>query len=356
MQRVLIASNQLFHFAGSELVALEFAQHFKKRNADVVAFANIVGGPMRKQFERAGVPVIDDPGAIKPLTFDLVYMQHHVAALFDYGPSPIDRARSLVVLGRLSPTGFLESGGWGYESAIGDLMLANSLETAASLTRQGCSLPVRVFHNAAPADFHHERPHPLPDAPRRVIVVTNHEDGSLRAAIERMRERCDVLCVGLRFGKPRAVSRSLLQKHDLVVTIGKTVQYALASRVPVFVYDKHGGPGYLNDQNWKRAAAHNFSGRCTPVVRSASDLVAAIFDGYAQGRAFAEGMDKSKLSRFFLPRYLNSLGEPTCNETRRRRLASMPSREREMADYVRDLQLMLRAARAAKPAMDPLRA
>jgi hypothetical protein len=46
-----------------------------------------------------------------------------------------------------------------------------------------------------------------------------------------------------------------------VVTIGKTVPYCLALKIPVYCYDHFGGPGWLHEENLDLASQNNFSGR-----------------------------------------------------------------------------------------------
>jgi hypothetical protein len=343
----LIGTNHLVDLGGSETVALEFGQYFRARGASVVAYANVIGDPMKQRFRKAGIELCDEPAAIRPLAFDLVYLQHHVAPLFEYARQSADRPATLVAYGRLAPTGYLESAGWSYEKALGDLVLANSRETSDSLVAQGCALPVKVFHNAAPAAFHRKR-ESLPDTPRRILVVTNHQEPSLMAAIDLLRQRAHVLHLGFSGEAVRPVTPALIGKHDLVVSIGKTVQYAIAGHTPVFVYDRFGGPGYLDPARWAEAADRNFSGRCTPHRRTPEALAEEILEGYSRGRAFAQATGPEIRRRFHLSRHLAGLAarKPSSNEARRARLGEPCFlRERLMAQHVREQAVLLKAER-----------
>jgi len=57
------------------------------------------------------------------------------------------------------------------------------------------------------------------------------------------------------------IEDKVLENYDLVITIGKTVNYCLALGVPVYCYDWFGGSGYLNPGNFAINKRHNFSGR-----------------------------------------------------------------------------------------------
>ena len=82
------------------------------------------------------------------------------------------------------------------------------------------------------------------------------------------------------------VSPAHVDAADAVITIGKTVQYALAAACPVFCYDIHGGPGWLTQRNLGTARRHNFSGR--PFARmDAAAIARQVLDGYAGALAEA---------------------------------------------------------------------
>ncbi|GHU07663.1 hypothetical protein FACS189431_2590 [Alphaproteobacteria bacterium] len=67
--------------------------------------------------------------------------------------------------------------------------------------------------------------------------------------------------VGKYANNERRVDADLYQQFDLIVGIGKNVQYSLVSGVPVYIYGRFGGSGYLNSTNFDKNRANNFSGR-----------------------------------------------------------------------------------------------
>ena len=77
------------------------------------------------------------------------------------------------------------------------------------------------------------------------------------------------------------VDETVLPAYDLVVSIGKTVPYALAQRVPVYYNDHFGGPGYLDAHNFERARHGNFCGRAFWRTLNAAELYADIKAGHA---------------------------------------------------------------------------
>lgn len=339
-RRLLIATHQLAAIQGSEVIALETARHFAATGCEITVFTNLAGRPMKEAIEAVtGTPILTDPAQIRPFSFDMAYVQHQPLGLFDYRASADDRTTTRIVTGRLSRRAYLESGGWLHDRILVDHVLANSELTAEHLASVGHDCPTTVFHNAAPAEY--IAPFRARSAtPRRILVVTNHRDPALIEAIEILRQRATVDHVGFRGDRIALVTPETIAGADLVVSIGKTIPYALAGRVPVYVYDHFGGPGYLDAGNIETAARFSFSGRCCERRLSGAEIAAEIIDGYAKGVAFARDTPQAWLQRFHLPRYLDLLLEPprVSNAEKRRRMADAPflAQERLLASHIRE--------------------
>lgn len=348
--RILIATNHLEHLGGSEVIALEFAAYFRGRGHAVDVFANWTRPPMEDLFRaRLGLAIETEPAAIAPLRYDLVYFQHQIAGLFDYARTEEDRSASRIVFRRLSRRSFLESGGWVHDNVLGDLTIANSELTAARLRETGVIHPVTVFHNAAPAAFG-APPRTLPEAPARILLVTNHDDSAVLDAARRLRGHAELRHVGRSAGDQALVTPTEIQGTDLVISIGKSVQYALLAHTPVYVYDHFGGPGYLTPENCERAAHYSFTGRCCERKLGGEALCAEILAGYAGGCDFARRENAAFLRRFRLEPYLDDLlALPAhSNPERRDRIEANSgalARERLMAEHIRESYRRIEARR-----------
>ncbi|WP_373355964.1 glycosyltransferase [Pseudoroseicyclus sp. CXY001] len=297
--RILVCTHHLHTWAGSELVALELHDALAEAGHEVSLFCPFAD----PKFVTLALPdwqaVLADPALVDLGAYDVVFDLHQTIVRL-LGPAALDRlgspARPAIVQLHLSPSESLEAPGVVFEPGFADLVLANSEETRAALVDKGLS-DVRLFQNPAPAAFAGA---PAPDGPlRRILSVSNHLPDELSAALTRLSgEGVEVI----RLGHP-GVSRRLLPEDlattDAVVSIGKTVQYALRARRPVFVYDRFQGPGWLPPLT-EEAEANNFSGRCTPVPRSAEALAAEIRDGYEAARAAVADLQPQALRRFHL--------------------------------------------------------
>lgn len=243
--RVLVLNDFLADWTGSEVVALEVAEHFEGTTSSFwcaePAKSNLADWRPLHEIDLA--------------EFDLVWAQQHaVFPLLD--KLEPGSTRPAIVWASLSPYEVMDSVPASILDAYADEVVCNSRETAVA--REAGT----VFANAAPNPFHFER---AERSLRNVLFVSNRQPAELLEAEQLLRAR------GLKtrfIGKDRECKRlepSDLEWADCVVTIGKTVRYALASRLPVFLYDRFGGDGYLTADNYALNEAHNFSGR--PALR-----------------------------------------------------------------------------------------
>lgn len=341
----LVCTHHLFEWAGSELVAIELVEALRDRGIPVTVFSPFADPDFTADALPSDVPVLTDPGKVRLADHALIYTQHQahvpVYAAQDWmapgARAPIPEALPVLVCAHLSPWEPLEFPGPVLEPAAADIVLANSPETAARLQGFGVlDQPVALWRNPAPATFEGiAAPPPGDGPPRRLLVVSNHLPPEMEAALDLLSTQgADVT----RLGKPgptRRVRPRDLRAADAVVTIGKTVQYALRSRRPVFCYDRFGGPGWLGEGNFDAAADANFSGRCTRAPRDAETLAREIATGFAAAHAFAAGIHAARLAPFALEGQLDALLDQVAMATPRLRTALRddPDRLRARADH-----------------------
>lgn len=139
---------------------------------------------------------------------------------------------------------------------------------------------IYVLPNTAPDEYFQYEYHLSAGAPKKVIIVTNHPAPEVKDAMEILRNRG--LCVDM-FGmatKSVDITPEVLAGYDVVVTIGKTVQYALAMGIAVYNYDFFGGTGYITPQNLDEEQAYNFSGRSHFTKKTAQEIADEIINQF----------------------------------------------------------------------------
>jgi len=269
--KVLVTQGSLFEIAGSEVVTLELVQHFASRADEVVVvtygfgteWALVLGDIQGVSLFRYDDPALDQNlGQRAP---DLAWIHHQLI------PESVLRAprTTKFVFHHMSayhPAEFPVS--YGIEEALASAVVFAAPETmaahlASSLLDHVIPTRLSVLGNPAPAQFDFSREHrsvPL----RRLLVVSNHIPGEMREALSALPPGVTVTIRGNEAdngGESKVVTPSDIADSDAVVTIGKTVQYALLSGTPVYCYDHFGGPGWLTPENFEVARFANFSGR-----------------------------------------------------------------------------------------------
>lgn len=294
LNHVLICTNQLREIRGSELVTLELVEHFLARGARVDVANNLFLWPMTGEF--AALPgqerltVADDPYQEFAGPYDLIWTQHSVLP-----PNLIEQLASggltsAVVWHHMSAQIHMELPILtDVEETLADVSTAASPEVADVLERYG--LPRRrttLFDNPAPDAFADAARTRTGDALERVLVVSNHPPEEVLAAAALLRER-DGLQVDV-LGEATTAARvtpALLDGYDAVLTIGKTVQYALSMGLPCYVYDHFGGVGWLTPANVEDERWWNFSGRATRRRADAATLAGELTTGFPAALEFA---------------------------------------------------------------------
>lgn len=254
---LLITQAQMGRFAGSEMVTLELIEHFADQGVPVTLWTHIVAEPMAS--ELAAVPGLEilltsDPESedrIAEGTYGLVWIHHQLI------PRAVARGEidAPVVFHHMSSILPIEAPVVpGVESTVGSRSLFFSPHVLVSFRDRGLLReydPERlaVFPNPAPEGFV-ALPSPLRAGTPRLALVSNHVPAELREALELTAGTIEIQAIGeqRRFGaRPERLSPRVLEQFDGVITIGKTVQYALVSGRAVYCYDHFGGPGWLTD-------------------------------------------------------------------------------------------------------------
>lgn len=290
--RVLLTNNSFRFYQGSELVTLELAEFFVARGDDVVLFTNRPGAPIKG--ETAGLArtgrfklISDDSAELDP-KFDLIWMHHNLL------PTAVIEAlgkglAAHIVWHHMSTFVEIEMPLFApLERRITDRVSAVSPKAVEVLRTYGLTGRIDVFPNPAPAAFFEFSGRRRPaDRPASVLVVSNHPPAEVTAAMTLLQAsgvRAEHIGEGT---APQRITPGLLDGYDAVLTIGKTVQYALPQGLPVYEYDHFGGVGWLLASNFALEAAHNFSGRATQEQKTAQQLHDEILSGYPAALDFA---------------------------------------------------------------------
>lgn len=167
------------------------------------------------------------------------------------------------------------------EQRLADSILANAPEIRDIIVPFGLpSRKINIFPNPAPDYFYKDVLTKASSECAAILVVSNHPPTEIVELAQALHDKnVQVDYVGDTAQIAR-ITPNYLQRYDAVISIGKTVQYALLSGVPVYEYDHFGGAGYITPANIEQEAYYNFSGRATRQVKTVDTIAAEIIDGY----------------------------------------------------------------------------
>ncbi|MBQ7670144.1 MAG: hypothetical protein IJS45_05425 [Clostridia bacterium] len=258
MKKVLLTNFEIVQFSGSEINCITLAERFHSKGYEVYIGALNFGDPLYSEIKDLGYTLINlleggfDFSAIE---FDIIWAQH--SFLLDWLIFEKNVRAKKIVASSLSGKEPFEC----MPLYAGELsmILANSYETKEKLETVENVKDVSLFENYSFMRYF-ERGTNVTEL-RRIAIVSNHIPDEENSAAAILRDKGYPVDVYGLSGIKKLVTDEVLSDYDAVVTIGKTVQFAMSLAIPVYVYDIHGGPGYLSLENLDKCRLKNFSGR-----------------------------------------------------------------------------------------------
>lgn len=276
--RILITNLYLSEYRGSEVNCYELSRYFRSRNHEVEVLCFEKHERLTSYFEKFNIVVCTNVDELTYQEYDLIWAQHYV--VLNIVLLSNIRAQK-IILSSLSPFESFEFPPI-YANKL-SICLANSFETRQQLESNGVNFNnIFVFPNSV--DFIYFNKNKQNHKLARIACVSNHPpseiaDAEFRYLLAEKGIQIDYL------GKSKdiytLVDQDLLLSYDCIITIGKTVQYAMASKIPVYCYDHFGGPGWINKTNIDAAFENNFSGRGFN-HKTANQIVDEIVSGYIE--------------------------------------------------------------------------
>ncbi len=323
-KRFLICHSIVHDLIGSTIVTLDLSTALQEAGAEVLVYATFIGDPAMSLFEERSIRVVDDAAMteVSFADFDHVWVNSQVLpeVMVDQLRAPLPEPMPSFVFLHMSAIHFAPDE-HPYidhmEERLSSLSLFISPETRRRLLPYfDGEMATEVYPNPTPTAFS-QSVHRPKAAPQQVLIVSNHAEPELMRAKDLLVERgLRVRHVGSTGEGQTLVTPEVLAEADVVVSIGKTVQYCLVSGRPVYVHDRFGGYGYLDDDQLEHAARRNFSGRGGREL-TAEQIVQEIVDGFPAAVEFHarrrdEFVDTYSIDRV-LPRVLEAL-EPRAIE------------------------------------------
>ncbi len=307
MKSVLLLTHQLEDFAGSEINIYELAITFQELGYSVEIGTFTFGNPIKQIFHEQNLNVKNllQDEKLDSTYYDLIWAQHTPVLNFILFELHIDYKD--IIYSSLSPFEPLEVPPLHLKEYI-SLFLANSLETKKAMVQEGLSSEeITVFTNSVRANFLKKESKKPSGTIKSVAIISNHLPDELYALNDILLEHdIESVIYGIG-GKKEFVTPEILIQYDVVITIGKTVQFALTLGIPVYIYDRYGGDGWVSIENIDSLETYNFSGRYKKEKYSAQELFDSIIDGYIDALKNKEGLKIVAHQRYSLTDNINKI-------------------------------------------------
>lgn len=283
------------------MVTLELIEHLVTAGFRVVLATHAFESPMRDEIVALGdvdVLQMSDPTLderLRSYEFVLIWIHHHVVP----GLVASGEVDAPIVFNHMSGSHPIE-----YpilpqvERKLATLSLYNSEETLEAHRSRGALTDfdqsrIMVHPNPAPDEFFDVLPRVRPPASKpRIAVISNHVPREVLQAMEILGEFVQFDMFGdqnISGAMAVRVRAQTFDEVDAVITIGKTVQYAISASRPVYCYDVFGGPGWLDGGNLDQARFHNFSGRGFD-KKTSEEIAAELLDGLDEATTAVTGL------------------------------------------------------------------
>ena len=309
MPKILLTNHHLIDYAGSELVTLDLATEFQRIGWDVTVATFRFGGDVEKKFHERNIKVVNVLNeSLLHLEFDLVW-GHHYPVLIKCLIEDSVKTKYLI-MSSLSPYEPLESIPFFNDRA--NLILCNSEETKGGIVKDNNlseldTEKLLVFKNSVPLNWFDYSPIENNLSLKKIAIISNHPPQEILDITDILRaKKIDVDLIGS-YGLPKLVSIDLLTSYDAVITIGRTVQHSMALSIPVFCYDRFGGPGWLNLKNFQLAEWFNYSGRCCHQKISSEQIVDRLITGFVEAKSCTDFFKGYALKHYSLTKNINTV-------------------------------------------------
>jgi glycosyltransferase involved in cell wall biosynthesis len=295
----LVACSRLVEFAGAEIASIEIAEALRDMGVNVELAALEIGAPVEEELRLLGLKYIDlSSTKVCDREFDLLWVSHYVVAYH-----LLLKEELKIKIGIYSSLSFFEPLETPPLSSLSfSRYTVNSEENLSHFINSYPALSERVsvFPNACPARFLKSYRESSDNTLKSIAVISNHPPAEITELISILRSKgVNTDLIGID-GKQIRVTSDVLANYSAVISIGKTVQYCLATGTPVYCYDRFGGPGWITLKSFNAAKIKNFSGRCTPIRRSAQEIIDHLLTNFSMAVNQREGLRALAMLHFNL--------------------------------------------------------
>lgn len=304
MKKALIITNHMFEYAGSEILAMEVSELLQTMGYKVEIAAHIFSKQIHEALCLKNFKLINNLNEITLDSYDFIWAQHFLVPLcFDFNTYSNEQSKPFFSV-HLSPFVRLELIGLSALNNIVTNIVANSEETKNELNSIYLTeKPVLNMLNAAPKKFFLQKQKKR--ILKKILIVSNHIPKEIFDAANILASKGIIINIfGLKQANYRRIEPKDIKEADVVISIGKTVQYSILSKKPIYCYDQFGGPGYILNSNYKKALSFNFSGRCCRRKIEGEEIADEILSNYDKALKDIEDISINESENLILENFI----------------------------------------------------
>ncbi len=265
--KILVVTQYLDDFAGTELFVLDLVKGLKKRGHKAFVFSPVLGG-VAKEIKKADIPITDNISDYRNEKFDIIHAQHHPTTILARAAFPDTPMifMSHGVLPDIEQPPPIDLGISGFVAVS---------EEVKNHLGQRYNIPgekITIVRNGVDLNkFKVKRK--TKEKLESILVISNRYNDQTRETIEGAARSlgASLLHIGLP-ENPVCNTLPFIEKADLVISLGCGSLEAMACARNVVVYDINGGDGFIDEKNFFEVRKNNFSGRRFHYKYNQSDL------------------------------------------------------------------------------------
>ncbi len=275
MKNILITIFYADGLHGGVKYTVELSEYFQLQGYNVYVAGILTNYRTRNYFKKHDINFFEIQDLPLDIEYDIVWAHH-----FPIVPYLIQRGlkyKRLInsCISKILP---IERYFWFYKNV--DMLLCLTQETKNMLVNE-YNIPesrIRILPNTAP-DIFFEQNYTVKSDIKSIAVISNHPPKEVIEALKLFKKQgYKTIIYGGKHQKD--ITPDILKNHDVVITIGKTVQYCLAMGIPVYNYDHFGGSGYITLKNIDIEENSTFSGRSFFTKKTAEQIKQEIISQY----------------------------------------------------------------------------
>lgn len=307
-KKILITSFSYAHFGGAELNAVELADQLVEFGMKPTFFSYDTNGPLKAHIEeRFTTKILSDQINKLSETEDENELGMTKLNIEDYdyiwvggNTVPVSIIRQVNTAKKLPKFIFIHMSQLvafpldaplmpEFEKKIASKILSISEKTTTDNIQRilGKDVVVDEWSNPVPKDFSalKKRSGNL----KKIAIISSSHPGDEIIEIKQLIEQAGVAIdyIGKFNNNIKVVDAKFYDEYDLIIGIGKNARYSMVSGVPIYIYGRFGGGGYITEDNLAKNETHNFSGRGFGKKDTAT-IAQEILSGYKGALKFHE--------------------------------------------------------------------